>query len=258
MSSRRQLLQSLSTVLLSGGAPGAWAADAFQMAYFETYSPLSFMEGGNLRGLLVDTLEAVLHKRLGFACQHEGLPWPRAQAMVERGERDAICTIATPERLVYAIAASEPVITAPTCIYLHADHPRANEFASARNLEELRAMKPEVVSYSANGWAKAKLAGFNVVWGNDFNSAVKMLISRRGDMVIENMLVMSYTLARTPGGERIRLLRNRMDQANFQLLVSRKSHLADRVPEISRAIAAYKDSPQYAAIFGRYGVPYMA
>ncbi len=61
------------------------------------------------------------------------------------------------------------------------------------------------------------------------SSAVKMLISHR-DMVIENMLVMRYTLARTPGGEQIRLLRNRMDQASFQFLVSRKSQVTSGRP----------------------------
>ena len=252
------MLRGLAAAALAGGLPAASPARAaaeFGMAYFETYSPLSFVDHGTLRGVLVDTLEAVLVGRLGIPTRHEGFPWPRAQRLVEAGERDAICTIATPERLAYAEAVTEPVVSVPTCIFVRADNPRADEFARARDLAELQAMKPSVVSYSANGWAKARLKDFDITGGGDFNSAIKMLIARRADVMIENVLVMSYILARTPGGDAIRLLRNRMDQADFQLLISRKSAFLERRIDIGRALQQYKATPAYAAVFQAYGVP---
>ena len=96
----------------------ALASEPFRLAYFETYSPLSFTEAGGIKGILVDVLDEVIGNRMGLLRTHEGFPWPRAQSLVQRGERDAICTIATPQRLEYALAAHEPVVSAPTCIFV--------------------------------------------------------------------------------------------------------------------------------------------
>ena len=252
---RRKVLRGLSAVGLGGSVIPAVATADFRMAYFETYSPLSFVDHGALRGILVDVLGAVFEKRLHVHCQHDGFPWPRAQRLVEMGDRDAICTIATPERLAYTEAVAEPVVSMPTCIFVRANTPRAEAFSRARNLNELLAMKPSVVSYSANGWAKNKLKDFDIVTGGDFNSSVKMLIAGRGDMMIENVLVMSYILARTEGGDSVHALPNRMDQAEFQLLIGKQSPFVERRADISRALQQFKATPAYAEVYRRYGVP---
>ncbi|MDN3919511.1 substrate-binding periplasmic protein [Roseateles violae] len=232
----------------------AETAPPFRIAYFETYSPLSFTEAGAIKGILVDVLDEVIHRRLGLPRSHEGFPWPRAQALVQRGERDAICTIATPARLAYAQAAEEPVVTAPTTVFVRADHPRLAAFSAARDLAELRELQPSVLSYAANGWARERLGGFNVLWGNDFQSSLKMLVARRGDLMIENALTMQYSLRRLTGGDEIRMLPNRMDQAHFQLLVSRASAHLPMLPDFSRALRRFKQGPEYGEVFRRYGV----
>lgn len=257
MTGRRELLRTgWAAALVAAGwplHPTVAALAPLRLAYFETYSPLSYVEGGALKGILVDLLNEVLGKRLGQPLQHEGYPWPRAQALVQRGECDAICSIATPERLAYAVAAEEPVLSAPTCIFVRADHPQLPALAQARNLEELRALKPAVLSYSANGWAKSRLSEFNVQWGGDFNSALKMLLARRGDIMVENALVMQHSLKRLSGGELIRMLPNRMDQANFQLMIGKLSPHLGLLPEFSKAMAQFKTTPAYVEIFRRHG-----
>lgn len=254
---RRDGLKRLAGLGLAAALPPARtsAAEPLRLAYFETYRPLSFVEkDGTLRGILVEVQDAVLARQLGLTCRHEGLPWPRAQSLVERGERDAICTVATPERLGYAVAAEEVVVTAPTCIFVRADNPRLPSLAQARSLAELQTLRPAVLSYSGNGWARTRLTDFNVTWGGDFNSALKMLLARRGDIMIENALTMQHSLARLEGGAAVRMLPHRMDQANFQLLLSKQSpHLAV-LPEFSRALARFKATPAYAEIFRSYGL----
>lgn len=258
MKGRRELLKTGWAAAL---ATACWplraavsATAPLRLAYFETYSPLSFVEGGALKGILVDLLNEVLGRRLGQRLVHEGYPWPRAQALVQRGECDAICSIATPGRLAYAAAAEEAVLSAPTCIFARADHPLLPALAQARNLDELRALRPAVLSYSANGWAKSRLSEFNVQWGGDFNSALKMLLARRGDIMVENALVMQHSLRRLSGGDAIRMLPNRMDQANFQLLIGKFSPHLGLLPEFSKAMAQFKATTAYAEIFRRHGV----
>ena len=231
----------------------ARASEPFRLAYFETYSPLSFVDKGHLTGILVDVLDEVIG-RMGLPRVHSGFPWARAQLLVKNGEQDAICTIATPERLEYAQAADEPVVTAFNCIFVRKDHPKLAQLAQVTSLDELRAMKLGVLSYAANGWAKAKLTGFDVMWGSDFGSSLKMLVAGRGDLMVENALTMQYSLARTPGGDAIRMLPNRFDEAQFQLLVSKHSPHLSRLPEFSRLLAQFKRAPAYGEIFQRYGV----
>jgi len=255
---RRQLIRATAAGLGGLGDGEAFSApspDAFRLAYFETYSPMSFRDGDRLRGILVEILHAVLVDRLGLVCREEGFPWARAQQRVERGESDAICTVATPQRLAYSVAVDEPILTVPNRIFVRADNPMLPALAKVRNLDELRALNPSILSYSANGWAKARLQDFDVTWGGDFNSAMKMLVARRGDIMVENALTMVYTLQRTPGGDAVRMLPTAMDQASFQLLISKRSPHLNRRDEISRAIRQFKLAPPYADIFQQYGVP---
>ena len=121
MANRRIFLQSA----VAAGLMPAWSAHAaapVRMAYFETYSPLSFRIDGGLRGVLPDAIGEVL-ARMGMNVEHTGYPWARAQLLGQNGEQDGICTIATPEWLEYAVAAQEPVVSAPRRVLARADSP---------------------------------------------------------------------------------------------------------------------------------------
>lgn len=252
---RRQVLKaSLASALGASLARSALAAPPLRMAYFETYSPMSYVDGERMRGLLVEIIDMVLRERLGLNVEHRGYPWPRAQMMVERGEQDAMCTIATPPRLEYALAASEPVLTAPTRIFVRADNPHLAALEKVTSLDELRAVPVTILSYSGNGWAKEALAGHNVMWGVAFDSSLKMLVAKRGDIMVENAVTMQYTLRQTPGGDAVRMLPTTLYEARFQLLVSKLSAHAGILPEFDKAMRQFRRSPAYKAIFESYGI----
>lgn len=254
---RRRFLIGLTSAAAAAALPRiASAADKppLRMAYFETYSPLSFRDGEKMRGIIIDVLDEVIGKRLGVAIEHTGFPWVRAQAMVQQGEYDGICTIATPARLEYAVAASEPVVIAPTRIFVRGDHPKLAELRKVGSLDELRKLHPNVLSYAGNGWAKEKLANFDVVWGGTFDSALLMLIAQRGDLMIENAITMQYTLPNTPGGQVIRMLPNALDEARFQLLLGKHSPHQALLPAFDKAIRQFRREPGYKSILARYGI----
>ena len=231
------------------------AATPLRMAYFETYSPLSFRpDGTTLRGILTDTI-AEVGSRMGLTVESTGYPWARAQLLVKNGEQDAICTIATPERLEYAVAAQEPVVSAPRRVFARADNPLLPKLKQARTLDELRALNPVVVSYAGNGWAKANLEGtFKIEPGINFETALKMLVARRGDVMIDNALTMQYSLQRTEGAGEVVMLPTDLEVSHFQLLVSKKSpHLAV-LPAFDAAMRQFKKTSAYQKIFQTYGV----
>ncbi len=225
------------------------------MAYFETYSPLSFRDDtGHLQGILVDILEDVLHKQMGVLVQHAGYPWLRAQILAQRGEVDGICTIATPARLEYAVASSEVVVAAPRRIFVRTDNPMLGDLQQVRDLNGLRQLKPTVVSYVGNGWGQENLNGFKVVLGADYDSGLKMFIAKRGDVMIDNALTMQFSLNRQAGAEQILMMPANLDLSNFQLLISKLSGHTGLLPAFDRALAQYKKTNAYAEVFRRYGV----
>lgn len=234
---------------------GSCAAPAFRMGYFETYSPLSYRdEYGNLQGILVDILEEVLGKQMGLPIQHTGYPWLRAQMLAKIGEIDAICTVATAARLEYAVASSEVVVAAPRRVFVRADSPMLTELQQVHDLAGLRELKPTVVSYVGNGWGLENLNGFKVVMGSDYDSGLKMLIAKRGDVMIDNSLTMQFSLRRQPGGEQVMMMPARLDASNFQLLVGKLSRYSGSLPAFDKALAQYKRTSAYADVFKKYDV----
>ncbi|MBC7918858.1 MAG: transporter substrate-binding domain-containing protein [Rhodoferax sp.] len=254
MINRRKFLQAAAA---SGSLP-AWPAHAaapLRMAYFETYSPLSFRpDGSALRGILPDAVGEVL-SRMGMAVEHTGYPWARAQLLVKNGEQDAICTIATPERLEYAVAAQEPVVSAPRRVFARADCPLLPKLRQARTLDELRALSPVVVSYAGNGWAKTNLEGtFKIESAINFETALKMLVARRGDVMIDNALTMQYSLQRTDGATEVVMLPTDLETSYFRLLVGKKSPHVAMLPAFDAAMRQFKKTPAYLKIFQTYGI----
>jgi polar amino acid transport system substrate-binding protein len=253
LSSRRRLVQAGALALLPGAARAA--GGPFRMAYFETYSPLSYRgDNGALRGILVDILDDVLGRQMGVPMQHTGYPWLRAQAMAKLGEVDAICTIATSARLEYAAASSEVVVAAPRRIFVRADNPLLADLQQVHDLAGLRQLRPVVVSYIGNGWGAENLTGFKMAMGTDYDAGLKMLIAKRGDVMIDNSLTMQFSLSHVAGGEQVLMLPARLESSDFRLLISKLSLHVALLPAFDKALMAYKKTAAYGEVFKKYGV----
>lgn len=251
MLNRRQFLHCSAALGLSRLA---WAVPPLRLAYFETYSPLSFRGEAGMQGILIELFDELLGKRLGQPLVHQGFPWIRAQSLVQQGEQDAMCTVATPERLAYARAAQESVLDMPIRVFVRANNPRLAELQAVQNLAQLRALDPEVLSYVGNGWAKEKLAGMRVDWGGTFADSLRKLKAGRGEVMVENALTMQYTLKQLDPERRVLMLNNDLERSRFQLLISLRSPHLGLLPAFDEALRHYKREPGYAQLFERYGI----
>ena len=107
---RRQFL--FNAAILGATWPlGTTAAETrLRVGYFDRYWPFSQRgDDGAMTGLLIESLDAIAHSA-NLLLEHAGYPWARTQAMVERGELDAFCTVPTQGRSEYAIFCKSPVI----------------------------------------------------------------------------------------------------------------------------------------------------
>jgi polar amino acid transport system substrate-binding protein len=255
MIQRRRTLQALAALSASPVLGASHAAAPLRMQYFDSYVPMSFREGTQMRGILVDILEEVLGKRLGLTVEHQGFPWRRAQGNVESGLGDGMCTLVTPERLEYAQASGEPVMFNPSRLFVYAGSPLLKALSDARTLDDVRKINPRVISYLGSSWAKTNLVGFNVDDGpSDFANAVKMLAAGRGDVMIEGLYTMQNAWKSLPNADSLRVMPHDILTVTFYLLLGRKSPHVGVLPAFDKAMREFRKEAGYRQIFERYGV----
>lgn len=141
-----------------------------RVGYFDKYWPLSRRdEDGVMRGLLIDALN-LLGRDAAIEFEHQGYPWARTQALIERGDLDAFCTVPTKERLAYAEFCATPVVVLDYGVWHRADDPRPGR---ARSVEDFRALRQG--HYRGSGYAREFLEFDRLAIDNDEESVLRKI-----------------------------------------------------------------------------------
>jgi polar amino acid transport system substrate-binding protein len=235
-------------------AAPSWAAQTrapMRMAYYDGAEPLSWLgEDSKMRGILVDTMEAVAHKHLRIQLTHEGFPWARAQLRVQRGESDAFCTIPTAERMTYSIASIEPMISLPFVMYAKVDGKRMEEIKRVTKIGDLQ---PFVhVSYIGSGWAKQHLSEMNLRSVPKVEDAVKMVAVGDADIFIDNQLTTRVAIKNMGLQSQIVELPQVLDHTQFHLCIRKESHFVKILPEFDRILKSLRRDGTLGAITAKY------
>ena len=179
---RRTLLGAGAVAPFMAGGPAAAAAPTLRLTYYEDFSPVSFRKpDGSMGGILIDTLDEMLGKRLGLTLDHEGYPWPRAQELVRTGTRDAFCTNASDARRAYATFCEEPVLTAGMAIFYAKENPKRPQIETISGLSDLS--KFVQGDYRGSGLADA-FKGLPIDWAPRLSSVLEKVASQRNDIFI--------------------------------------------------------------------------
>lgn len=118
----------------------------------KNFAPYSWEHNGAMTGILVDCMDELLGKRMGFNVVHRGLPWEEAQDMVRSGQGDALCTNPTDTRQQFMVFSEEPVVESLPSIFCAVDNPRLSTIKNISSLDDLKAFRQ--VDYKGNGWAQ--------------------------------------------------------------------------------------------------------
>jgi polar amino acid transport system substrate-binding protein len=131
-------LLSAGAALLGLGVTGiGHAMEDLRISYFNDFAPVSYLDGDVMKGVLVDTFDEVLGKRLALPLHHDGLPWVRAQDQVRKGSEDAFCTTRTVARTEYVNFGTEPVVSMHYVVFYARNSPRAEQIRRIASLEDL-------------------------------------------------------------------------------------------------------------------------
>ena len=256
---RRKFLQAGSAALAAStpflGAYAQPGAAVLNMVYGENAPPNNWVVNGAVRGLIVDLVDDVA-QRCGMVHRAQPYPLTRVQQMVQHGEADGMCLVATPDRLAYAVPSAEPLIVGRVSMFVRNDSPLLQRLKSVRSLDELAGVGATVLSMNGSSWAKQNLEsrGIRVDYGGDTASPIKRLIGQRGDLVIDLSSQINWSLKEVAGSESVLELPVALQEVGWHLLISKRSPLAAQMPKFDKAIHALKADARYKAIFAKYGL----
>jgi polar amino acid transport system substrate-binding protein len=252
---RRHFLLGAAGVAASLGAHPVRAQEKLlRIAYPDKSPPNSWEDADHrMRGVMVD-LMAEVAKNAGYRFRPLARPLPRVQLEVESGEADGMCLVVTPARQKYAAAAAEPLTTGPVTIFVRRDNPALARLQNVRSLDDLARADITVVGIMGNGWAKKNIEdrGIRTEHASGTIGTVRMLIGKRGDVVVDMSSQINWILKETPGAADIIELPAVMEQVDWHLQISRKSPVVNDQPRLSAAIKELKASPLYEAILKKY------
>lgn len=223
-----------------------------RLVFAEELAPLSFQDGDQVKGILVDVAREVFGTRLGEDVRAATYPWQRAQQMVREGEADGFITIATKERTAYADCGRIPVLRSDLHPIVRPDNPRLGKIKAAENLSGLHPF--EIVSYAGNGWAKQNLDGFNVFYAADFQSSLRGVAQGRGDLALGTTTSGAYYMEQPDLKGKLVMLPMVVDSFRYVLCLGKKSPHAVKLQEFERVLEVLRGDGGYAPILQRYGM----
>lgn len=238
--SRRSVLASLIAAGL--GLPEMAAADAtLRIAYTSTYPPICFLDGGTMKGVLVDVFNELLGQRLGVSITHQGLPWARAQDMVRDGGADAFCTDRTEPRAEYANFGNETVVSIDYAVFYAKSNPKAADIQHIAALDDLKAFVQG--DYLGNGFAETHFRTLKIDWAANIDQVFNKIIAGRNDVTVAAEMVGKWTARKLSLTDQLGVLPVKfISGADFRLAI-RKTYegneaLLHRFDEVMKAARA--------------------
>jgi ABC-type amino acid transport substrate-binding protein len=206
MLSRRQALTMLGTASAAVALAPTIALTgrkAMVCNWNASFPPYSMQRDGVMTGILVDCLDELLGRRMGFALHHKGYDWPEAQTLVGEGKGDTLCTNPTDARKQYLLFAEEPLVESLPSIFCAADNPRLAEINAVATLKDLQSLRQ--VDYKGNGWARKTFpADHPILYVDTLNQALDMVARNEADVFVGNGLAAMYAIGQAGLKGRIR------------------------------------------------------
>lgn len=226
-------------------------AQTLKVVFSENYVPLSWRKETKMTGILIDILKESLNTRLDIKTTYTGYPWKRAQSLVERGLADAFVTVPTKSRKEFTVCSVEPAVTVDVSIYTHKDNPRMKELLRVKSYADLKDFVG--IDYDGNDWAKNKFKHMKMVWARDLLGSYKMLLEKRGDVLVRNTFNYDYYSKNLNLGDSIVRLPTSLSSVAFHLCIRKSSNLINIIPAFDKVIKEMREDGKYEAIVRQYG-----
>ena len=249
----------------AGGRADAWAESpagdpavnpgrVLKIAYPDKSPPSSWQNIDHRpQGLLVDIMAEVAQST-GYVFRPLPRPLPRVQLEVESGEADGMCLVVTPARLQYAVPSTEPLMTGPITMFARRDSPALERLMAVKSLDDLA--RANVIAFTGNGWIKRNIEarGIRTEHANGTVGTVRMLLARRGDVIVDMSSQINWILKSVPDASDVVELPTVIERVDWHLLLSKRSPALSDMARFDQAIQALKATPRYDDMLRKYGM----
>lgn len=159
----------------------------------QDFPPYSWERKGKMTGILVDCMDELLGKRMGFTLVHKGLPWDEAQTLLQEGKVDALCTNPTDGRKQFMHFSEEPVVESLPSIFCAVDNPRISAINGIETMEQLKGFRQ--IDYKGNGWAQKTFPPYlDITYVDNIAEVFKLIARGEADIFVGNGLAAMYTV----------------------------------------------------------------
>jgi len=251
------LLFALSTLAIFTGSNARAADDERPLVfvYADTYPPLSHGKGTEVEGLLPDLVKQIVEDKMGQKVRHWGEAWPRAQRSVKVGSAFALITSLNPERLAYAHASRQPVLTLPFRFFAIKGSKAADAVAKSASVEELSGYR--FCKANADGWSKRYLGvrGITYTEVRTYEICLRMMERGRVDVLVHSEKVIKGLAETLNLTDKLAIHPLVVPESPaFHVLVSKKADIGEKfLSQFDSIFAAYFGGEDYAQLKQRYG-----
>jgi ABC-type amino acid transport substrate-binding protein len=227
------------------------ADEVLKMVYFD-YAPFSYQENAVARGAWIDIADE-LGRRTGVTVQHTVYSWARAQALVREGMADGMITLATPERLSYALPAQTVLATIEFHAFAARKNPNLVKLLAVRGINDLKDYS--IVSFNGNGWVKSNLTEHKVDWKPSLAESARLVAEGQYDLTLDDDASMNVTLKENALEDQIVPVGAPLTQFQYLLFIGKHSPLFHDLPKFNAALADMSRDGTLARIRKRDNIP---
>ena len=161
-----------------------------------SFPPYSMERNGAMTGILVECMDELLGKRMGYTLEHKGYDWTKAQELVRSGKADSLCTNDTDERKRFLFFSEESVVESLPSIFCAVDNPGRARIDKIKSLDDLKDFRQ--VDYKGNGWAmKTFPPDLEITYADSLSEVFEMISRGKQDIFVGNGLAAMYAIKQT-------------------------------------------------------------
>jgi polar amino acid transport system substrate-binding protein len=240
-------------LLLALLVSSAMAAEKVRYCDYPVYPPISWSDGKHVRGLAPSVVKN-LFGRLGYDVDIVVLGnWKRCLLDAAEGRVDVVLAYSTAQREQSMVFSTVPVLREEVALFINRQHPVKFE-----RLEDLAHYRGGLLFGESYGVDFDRLVAQhqNIEWVSDSGQNFGKLIRGRIDFITSERRTGQLYVENLPGAQNIVALPNALSVDYLRVAVSRKSPLANRMPEIDAQLKRMVDAGEVEQLLNESEVTY--
>ena len=240
-------------LLLALAANSAMAMQTVRYCDYPVYPPISWSDGKQVRGLAPSVVKN-LFGRLGYEVEIVVLGnWKRCLLDAAEGRVDVVLAYSTAQREQSMVFSTVPVLREEVALFINRQRPVKFE-----RLEDLAHYRGGLLFGESYGVDFDRLVGQhqNIEWVSDSGQNFGKLIRGRIDFITSERRTGELYVDNLPGAQDVISLPNALSVDYLRVAVSRKSPLANHMPEIDEQLKRMVDTGEIERLLNESEVTY--